>query len=441
MSLPDELLDELLSAHLDGALSKDECARVEGMLRDDPVVQARLDSLRQQRTLLQQARLTAPKLPADFAEQVVAAAIKRADQEGVEDHHPLRKANNDSFVQRDHGSNPNTNRLIALIVGLAATILIGSFLIKQSLNPNQNAAPGDNLIADSNTDRAKPYDPAAVATESNTPFTSPADPLVASDDTANADQALAVNANTTPNRSEPIASEPNTNQRNSNEPALSDETPESMIATADNDDGVSVEVVSQGPSVNPPAKIRPLNMLMVVKLELSEIGRDSDAVGEALDKLQFEPSEQRQINAALARAVAKDSEPNLEATDQNAVEIMLLESPIRKLDQLVNLIVTDQDGFSSIEFTLISAETDAPLMRSIESVRTLDPTQIRHQGQSIPIASADRQLFGSWSNRLSDRDFLPMRTATEAEMAVGMIKPKDSDQGPGQMGNLLLLIR
>ena len=98
MALPDELLDELLSAYLDGAASSDECARVEHLLERDPSVAAHFQSLVDQRAQLRaialRDRACGARLPVDFAETVVAAAIRQARTDDAAEHHPLIIASN-----------------------------------------------------------------------------------------------------------------------------------------------------------------------------------------------------------------------------------------------------------------------------------------------------------------------------------------------------------
>ena len=77
MSLPRELLDELLSGYMDGELSADERARVEQMLETEPGVRESLRLLQEQSQTVRRSLRSAPRLDSDFAERVLAAAFIR----------------------------------------------------------------------------------------------------------------------------------------------------------------------------------------------------------------------------------------------------------------------------------------------------------------------------------------------------------------------------
>ena len=85
MSLPQDLLDQLLSGYLDDALTADEHIRVERLLRSDPDVAEDLRKLRELRHSLQVLSKVDSdiKLDPGFADRVLGAAVARAREEGL----------------------------------------------------------------------------------------------------------------------------------------------------------------------------------------------------------------------------------------------------------------------------------------------------------------------------------------------------------------------
>ena len=91
MSLPKEILEQLLSGYLDDALSADERARVERLIETDADAASQLEQLRDLRQALKEvSRADAGfKLPAGFADRVLDASVAAAASEGLSEDHPL----------------------------------------------------------------------------------------------------------------------------------------------------------------------------------------------------------------------------------------------------------------------------------------------------------------------------------------------------------------
>src|SRR5690606_29610706 len=92
MSLPRELLDELLSAYMDGELSADERARVEQMLAADPELRESLRLLEEQSEAIRRSLRAAPRLGSDFSERVLAATFAEAQRQSLDASHPVQRA-------------------------------------------------------------------------------------------------------------------------------------------------------------------------------------------------------------------------------------------------------------------------------------------------------------------------------------------------------------
>lgn len=82
MSLPRELLDQLLSGYLDGALSDDERDRVEQLLRNDPEVAREFQELTQLGGTLREIYRVDQRrqLKPGFADRVLKATVDQAQR-------------------------------------------------------------------------------------------------------------------------------------------------------------------------------------------------------------------------------------------------------------------------------------------------------------------------------------------------------------------------
>ena len=167
MSIPEELLDELLTGHLDGALSGDERARVEQLLRDDPAVKARFDELKQQSLETSRAMYSIAPLPDDFAQRVVEGAILLAEKEQLGSSHPLVKAGQRKVDLAARSRLP-VERVIAVVGTLAATVLIASFALRSQPDPGKNGIEGGLAKVDSvSGDPGDVIDPNARQVDAN----------------------------------------------------------------------------------------------------------------------------------------------------------------------------------------------------------------------------------------------------------------------------------
>jgi hypothetical protein len=426
MALPDDLLEELLSAHLDGALSGDERARVEQMLCDDPAIGQRLVQLKRLREDFRRSSFVTPKLPDGFSDRVVQAAIRRAEDDQLRPDHPLRLAARDAFVSRPTPTGFSPRRVTVMVAGLAAAALFIGLLVKNDGDTGQ--PPHQNSIA------SLPSGPSVSGERS----VSTDDPL-RNDLVPVPNDAIVMLQDTGP-ASPPARIDPNDSGDAVPTPVLRPSTAQPMLASSDSSD--RSPQVSDSPAPKPAAELQlvsqPLQMLMVIEIEQSEIGRQIGAFDQALAKVQIEVSDEREVDEELARAVA--NQPENRTLEGKVERVLFLESSAKKLDLLVNLLSNNPNGISAIRFSAITAEIerDTPLLRSIDAVRRMDPTQIRHQGDAFPIVGASDEMFDAWSAQLHDRDFAPIRNEMDAQVVKMMAS---ADNGPDQTANILFLVR
>ncbi len=433
MALPNDLLDELLSAYLDGAASSDECARAEQLIADDQAVAERYQSLVDQRDRLRelasQRRQTPYRLPNNFAETVVASAIDRVKSEGGDENHPLLIAERNSDItpaNRAHAKGIQPV-LAAVFVALAASLLFVFFAPKR---PDVHNA---EQIAQSQPEVTATPDESAIASNDTVGHTAAAGGDVSPDGATFETMEPGRQSDSGESETaEPAIEGVAADRGNSMIESPRGTEPEPQIASSA--DGESVAKDDRKPTdvrtvpAETPTAVAPLNMLMVVKVELTDAGRSENAFDEATSTLRFELTEERPVNAALAAAVEADSARGESEAGELSQDgrVLLLESPAKKLDRLINTLASDRGRIDSVSFSLLSASHDAPILKAVNAARLPDPTRIQHEGRGIPLVGADsaENQFAAWQNQLADRQFAPITPATASMVsAMGTGQP------------------
>lgn len=436
MALPDELLDELLSAHLDGALSGDERTRVEQMLSDDPTIREKFDALVRQREAFRRAIFATPRLPEGFADQVVQATIAQAQADELRPDHPLQLAASGAFKTRKSDDAGPTLRRFLTVAGLAASVLFAAVMVHQFGGDSDHAQTANNLAAaprsipesgpDSLTQPA-PGDDSVIAVAENS---DPAVPLVDPTDVDPVDPAPLM----TPESTEPLLAD--SSVKPGSELTPPDLTPDRSPAMATPELASTEPASPELASTEVAGIAQPLDALMVIEIKQSETGRQIGAFDQVLASVQIEASDERAVDDQLAKAATTNT--GADTVDQPAGRILLLESPVKKLDQVVSRIFSDRKGFESVRFSLISVDADASLLRSIDSVRTDDPTKVRQEGQVVPIVGHSGEVFNAWVSQVQNRLFIPVDGAQEARA----LKPASlSENGPNPIANILFVVR
>ena len=136
MSIPSDLLDQLLTGYLDDALSPDERARVESLLKSDQQVARQLSELRAlQASLRSIADADASiRLDPGFADRVLAGAVDQARIEGLSDDHPLMRLTDQPSVSTPVVRGNQPLGYAAILVGLAASIAIAVVMLGRQSN-------------------------------------------------------------------------------------------------------------------------------------------------------------------------------------------------------------------------------------------------------------------------------------------------------------------
>lgn len=463
MSLPREILDQLLSGYLDDALSADERARVEQLLASDPAVASELNELRRMRAALRQVAQCEPagSLPAGFSDRVLDAAIATAQREGLSDSHPLIKLAEQPSGRRltaSRGDSTTSWRAAAALIALAASIVIAVVLVRPDAEPQR--LPEELAM----TEHSQPSEQDERAERHTSPETAIAEDSLETDSDGQPSQII----------DDPASSIDQTNR--SDEPMIAEDQSE---AATRGDDPLepSAIAVSEGdapapriPDAQPPAEAGPqfaeadsvgnpdtvanmpaqigsrprLASILVLDIKRTPLGRQRESVSAALQTVGIGAAAERAVTEEIVTAVndvrAADAEGEIDVEGDPA--IVYLQVSAKRLDQLILNLVADQENIESVRFMLAE---DAPVLDVVQSLRPLDPTAVQHAG-SWQLSSESGDLSAVLAGELSSRpNFLAMDMATAQSGAASTVAQARAAEGPSVgedfIAPVLLVIR
>lgn len=431
MSLPKDLLDQLLTGYLDDALSVDERARVDQLLKSDPAVADELEQLRELRGSLKAvAKADAKvKLDAGFADRVLVAAVARARSEGLPDDHPLiRLAEQPSTTPAPQPTSTTYWRNVGLLVGLAASIAIAVITLRPQSNDILGIAavevdPGvPDRIAEDSAVAGDPFDSSNAAPQ-----------MIASADSSNsqsASQSAVTNSPATTSLQQPSATDAVAAQESLiqepliQEPLIHKPAPTEALADRGNRsatpagssvvDESTVKVGDQDVSVS-------LGAIIVLDVRRSDAGREANAVEAALANASIETSK-KDVTDEIVGFVNENVDAEASGDD---VSLIYLNVSAKKFDRFYAQLWNDRQGIESVQMKMVM---DAPLMKWVDAIRP-DPTAVRHSGE------ATYELFGAGSvvDQLEQIEYPPMRDRSE--------KFEPSSLGPDIQSEVLVLVR
>jgi hypothetical protein len=410
MSIPSDLLDQLLTGYLDNALSPDERTRVEALLESDPQVAADLAELKQlQQSLRSVAKADASiHLDQGFADRVLDASIDRARNEGLGDDHPLvRLADQPSApLSQDRQSFPV--RYAVTLVGLAASIAIAVFVLR----PDQvDDGPIPKRIAKADV-------PAEVA-EPDATFDPTKDTVIANDSSV---AAPAIASAQPAGRQADQSMETETSVDRSETPAplrvkVTQSAPPKQPA-----DRVSEPAAKQAPAQQPAIQH---GAILVLDVRLTAIGRMKDAISAAMQDAGLNPADKQELPDELVGAV---NEGENETKVDDDVTVMYLQASAKTLDRLYLSLMSDQEGIDSIGMSLA---VNAPILKVVDSIAP-DPTTVRHDNTALQL-SGQQAVVGGLAGQLDQLRFTPLNRATASAMS--------TSSGPDVPSQILLLVR
>lgn len=419
MSVPRELLDQLLSGYLDDALSPDERARVEQLLQSDDEIVKELDQLRELQSSLKaiSAADSAIKLDEGFADRVLGAAVARAHAEGLSDDHPLvrlaeqpstsRTGLNRSGKAKGHYSSSSL-RVASLMVGLAASIVIAVIAFRpDSGTTAQNRPELNSLAGQENTPLADPI-ASPVETPFEDPIVDPAPEMIVSNPAENGLQ---------PESADPVTPDPVV----ATDPRMESLEPAAPV------ESIAEAPKSLGSPVESKVDIAELGIgpILIIDVRLTEAGRNSDPIGDALAYAKIEPASEKKITDEIAGFAQSTSAESVEDAS-----ILYLQVPGKKADLFYLRLMADQVGVASVGLRFAM---DAPITKMVNAIKP-DPTMVRHDDAALQLFT-DGGVVDEFTSHLSGLDFrLQDRTKPVDEM------PKVST-GPDISAQILVLVR
>ncbi len=425
MPVPKESLDLLLSGYLDDALSSEERRRVERWLQTDPDIVRELESLRSLRESVRAvARSDERTLGPEFADQVVEAAIARAQAEGLSEEHPLVR-----LAEQPTGAGVTKSRrtlaakhVALLVAGLAASILIAVVALRPDEGDRRERAVAESTttpepgretteIDEILSPPRRPSDLAEEPPEMPVETVEPAHPSQLADDSASEapDSEPVPDSLDDPTPSDPIDLRP---------PGEPSGAP--MVADSD----------AESSTPEPPTSAKRLQALLVLDVRRTESGRASLAVRRAIDRADIGTSNDEGLDDEVVRAVTDE----VELSDDSSGSVVYLEAPAKQLDQFVMSLIDDHDGIESVGWNIVF---DVPVLNTVESIRNVDPTTVRHStSRSVRVQDAEQREM--LTGALGNREYLPVSGDQTPPLGELGAESSPSDDVPAQ---LLVLIR
>jgi hypothetical protein len=387
-----EEIDQILSGYLDDALDASELLQVQEWLAKDEAISTRYAELLEIRDSIKnlfQNEDTA-KLPVGFATKVLAAAVTRAHEEGVDEAHPLMLVSEQPFASGTvQTTQVSGRRLIVVALSLAACLLAmifgfdlttsgqprgasqpqGDWAVLPNLQQDNNQSPNvdslvesDSMIDSEATDTPKqPFDSQVVesiaATDGERPtlVDSSLDDAGGNGDASGAEtlQSIAMNA-------------PDIGQ----------------VAAGSQRDDESNPIAWSG------------GAMLVLKLTRSEVGKEDQAIRSAMRSVGIRSSNQVSIGRESMDQLVTQSKSAKEQGDDRSPEIadasvLLLQLSAKQFDQFYQVVWADESGIESLE---MSIAFDAPIMKLIDSVRR-DPTAIQHEVTTLEVEDPKRKQW------------------------------------------------
>lgn len=342
MSIPQSDQQLLLSLAIDDQLSPEEQEMLDRWLREDPSGRRRLEELAATSQQVRQALapLRQQRLPADFADRVVQAAVQQAEAEAGGAEHPLvrpARSANDRGLVRVGG---RRQAMVAAMLALAASVLLVVWLSPGG-DRRQRLAGNDPV----EMPPAEPgaHEPGAPQwrvpaggaegqgltdqrgrSGGEVPDVSPTDGVAEADDPAASDAAAG----------QRIAAMP--------EAATPPSSPRADAATGSESGGGASGAAA-------PSMRTPLAAVLVVAIDLTDQGRDSLALHQALRAadIRIEPAgvvSERAIGQLQRSSVIRA------ADDGPAGQLFYIEAPASQIDRLLTQMLADRQAFGSFGF-------------------------------------------------------------------------------------------
>ena len=404
MSVSKEILDQLLSGHLDGALSSDEKKQIEQLLRDDPNVARELGELRGLRNSMREVRRidNQVKLDDGFADRVLSAAVARAKAEGLGEDHPLIR-----LTEKPSRPEPKPTprlRIASTIVALAASIAVAIVVLRQPQDDGVAVVQPQGLLSSETV--------AVEQFERSVPEISV--PEISAPE-LNENPELRVGAS----------------DEGSEAVAMSDagvsSTPENVLAKIE---GSRIASAVKPPLGKQPSTFEPSEAdletlkqmqgmavrgapLLVIKVKRTELGKSTRCVRGLLKSAGLDESKEKELTAEMVGFL------NESADKDTTARAMVLTASSKKIDVFVSRLFADTAGIKTVGLSLTPSRG---IVQVANLIAPRDPKLVRHSsswelqgsGLNALVGELDRQQIQM--RKTSD---VPPKSATSANPSLG----------------------
>jgi len=363
MSSANNNREMLLSAALDGELSVNEKLEFDRLISNDQTFASEFEELQALRADLRLcfSDLRNQTLPPGATQRIVAASMAEADRS--------REATQPVTHQTNAGpfSRSAKTRWVATVLALAASVLV---VIGVWSREKTQAITTPSLLAQlepENSDVAQPFEPEKLSTplvaEAPTPELAasvPAEPRPEPKPMADDVKSIAATVPTTPE------SRPKTMGIKPDALATADAKPKEHVGEPE------ASVDPRKPAV----KRVPLAVVLMFSVELTQSGRDADALDEVLEASGIRLDKESAIGADVVSKLTTANVIKTAVGAENSVasKLYFIEASAKQLDRFMTSVLSDSRSFGTVGMSLVD---EPPVLVAVGNLREIDPTKVR----------------------------------------------------------------
>lgn len=416
MSPQDSDFDQLLSSYLDGAVTDEERAAIEDRLDADPAAVADLAELRSLCESVAAADLAAEvRLPAQFADQVVEAAIERARLEGHPDDHPLLRSATQPLGPAAPGATLADGRRWWAASGVGLAVAASLLVAVTLLRPDDELESAISLADSQSINGGYVADgPASLPTAS---------PDVLTPDAV--DMADASTSKSIPDAPDASPFSPTVRPvPNLDSVAVSTDqaTTPAASAAAEFD-----ETPSMAPAISPvttKADSSGLKLAMVVNVQLSESALGMNVIRDAMRVARVDAENQQAVTDEIVAAVGQAA-----GETEASGRLIYLRAPAKQMARFMAALRNDRERVAQVSLAL----TDEPvLLNAVDDFSDVRETDVQHDFTGI-LSTEEVSML---RDRFDDVVFIPADAFGNS-----MVGVSPDDSGPDVISHLLVLIR
>lgn len=428
MSSLEPEFEQLLSSYLDGAVTDAERELVEARLATDADAARELAELRSLTQAVSEADVFGEvRLPQQFADQVIEAAIERARLEGHPDDHPLLRSVTQPLGPAAPGTLAGGRRWwAASAVGLAvaASLLIAVTMLRPQ--PSGEAGTRSLALIDNQQPSVTP-DITATDDGLQDPVTEPTQmasdaqpsPMVA--DVASVDDS----GFGVPGDSEPISTPlmPSVDGVDDARPSMETVAASAADSGPSNDsDPMSVEASSVTP-VSPAATTPNLKMAMVLNLRLTESALGMAVIRDAMRTARVDADAQRSVTSEIVASIGQSADGAAPSGS-----LLYLRAPAKQMDRFIAALLNDGQRVAGVGWSLTA---EPIVLDAVSDYVGVDPTEVQHEFTGVLSA----QQVSVLRDRVDDVVFIPADAS-----GVSMVGVASQDSGPDVIAHVLVLV-